>query len=38
MQTPDNSRFAAARSFAERAGGRIQADPHDFLPSLVRLQ
>ena len=29
---------AAVRRFAERAGDRIQADPHDFLPSLVRLQ
>lgn len=38
MQTSDRSRLAAARRFAERAGGRIQADPHDFLPSLVRLQ
>jgi hemolysin D len=38
MQSSDNSRFAAARRFAERAGARIQADPHDFLPSLVRLQ
>jgi HlyD family secretion protein len=26
------------RQFAERAGARIQADPHDFLPALVRLQ
>ena len=38
MQTSDKSRLAAARQVAERLGGRIQADPRDFLPSLVRLQ
>lgn len=38
MQTFDKSWLAAARQLAERAGGRIQADPRDFLPSLVRLQ
>ena len=30
--------IAAARRLAERAGERIQADPRDFLPALVRLQ
>ncbi len=38
MQTSDKSRLAAARQFAERAGERIQADPRDFQPALVRLQ
>ena len=30
--------ISAHPGFAERAGARIQADPRDFLPSLVRLQ
>ena len=38
MHSPDNSSLAAMHRLAERAGARIQADPHDFLPSLVRLQ
>jgi membrane fusion protein, hemolysin D len=38
MQSTDNSGIGAMRRLAERAGERIQADPHDFLPALVRLQ
>lgn len=38
MPASGKSRLAAACRCAERAGGRIQADPRDFLPSLVRLQ
>lgn len=38
MQSTDNSGFAAMQRIAERAGARIQADPRDFLPALVRLQ
>ncbi|MDP3911960.1 MAG: HlyD family type I secretion periplasmic adaptor subunit, partial [Gemmatimonadales bacterium] len=38
MQSTDNSNLTAMNRLAERAAGRIQADPRDFLPSLVRLQ
>ena len=38
MQSSDTSSLAAMSRLAERAAGRIQADPRDFLPSLVRLQ
>jgi len=38
MQSRDNASLAAMRRLAERAGARIQADPREFLPSLVRLQ
>jgi hemolysin D len=38
MHSPDNSSLTAMHRLAERAGARIQADPRDFLPSLVRLQ
>ncbi|HUX24016.1 MAG TPA: HlyD family type I secretion periplasmic adaptor subunit [Burkholderiales bacterium] len=38
MHTSDHAALGGPRGFAERAGERIQADPHDFLPSLVRLQ
>ena len=38
MQSNVNASLAAMRRLAERAGARIQADPRDFLPALVRLQ
>ncbi|MFA6130628.1 MAG: HlyD family type I secretion periplasmic adaptor subunit [Candidatus Omnitrophota bacterium] len=38
MHTSDHPALAGMRKIAERAGARIQADPRDFLPALVRLQ
>ncbi len=35
---PGASALAAARRLVERLGDRIQADPRDFLPAIVRLQ